>query len=151
MLANLRLKIEITLFPPRFSYPATALSYRNGIPARLTTRPCPAALHFYSVIYTWNGNASFQGAECEFHKTAIVICLALAYNLGNFLWTLALPSKIQLWTLTTLREKLIKIEVKMVKHSHYVIFHMAEVAIPRELFAAILDKIAQLRMCRWPG
>jgi hypothetical protein len=38
---------------------------------------------------------------------------ALAYNLGNFLRTLALPRKIQHWTLTTLREKLIKIGAKV--------------------------------------
>ncbi len=44
-------------------------------------------------------------------------------------------------TLTTLREKLIKIGAKVVTHSRYVIFQMAEVAVPRELFAAILDRI----------
>jgi hypothetical protein len=40
-----------------------------------------------------------------------------------------------------LREKLIKIGAKVVTHSGYVIFQMAEVAVPRELFAAILDRI----------
>ena len=43
-LANLRLRIEIALSPPRFSYPATALPYRDGIHTRLKTRPSPAAL-----------------------------------------------------------------------------------------------------------
>jgi hypothetical protein len=43
--------------------------------------------------------------------------------------------------LTTLREKLIKIGAKVVTHSGYAIFQMAEVAVPRELFAAILDRI----------
>ncbi len=38
-------------------------------------------------------------------------------------------------------EKLIKIGAKVVIHSRYVIFQMAEVAVPRELFAAILDRI----------
>ena len=74
---------------------------------------------------------------------------ALAYNLGNFLRTLALPRKIQHWTLTTLREKLIKIGAKVVQHAGYVRFQMAEVAIPRDLFAAILRKIDRLRVC--PG
>ena len=45
------------------------------------------------------------------------------------------------WSLTTLREKLIKIGAKVVTHSAYVIFQMAEVAVPRELFAAILERI----------
>jgi len=66
---------------------------------------------------------------------------ALAYNLGNFLRRLAFPRSVKRWSLTTLREKLIKIGAKVVTHSGYVIFQMAEVAVPRELFAAILDRI----------
>ena len=76
---------------------------------------------------------------------------ALAYNLGNFLRTLALPRKIEHWTLTTLREKLIKIGAKVVRHARFVTFQMAEVTIPRNLFAAILDKIAQLRLLPGTG
>ena len=45
------------------------------------------------------------------------------------------------WSLTTLREKLIKIGAKVVRHSKYVTFQMAEVAVPRELFVAILERI----------
>jgi Transposase DDE domain group 1 len=71
---------------------------------------------------------------------------ALAYNLANFLRRLVLPKPVQSWTLTTLREKLIKIGAKVVAHSKYVIFQMAEVAVPRPLFAAILDGITRLRL-----
>jgi hypothetical protein len=70
---------------------------------------------------------------------------ALAYNLGNFLRTLALPRAVEQWSLTTLREKLIKIGAKIVRHGRYVTFQMAEVAIPRTLFAEILRLIAELR------
>ena len=70
---------------------------------------------------------------------------ALAYNLGNFLRRLALPGKISHWSLTTLREKLVKIGAKVVKHSRYVIFQMAEVAVPQQLFWAILERIRRLR------
>jgi hypothetical protein len=70
---------------------------------------------------------------------------ALAYNLGNFLRRLALPRAVKHWTLTTLREKLVKIGAKVVAHSRYVIFQMAEVAVPRKLFAAILERIQRLR------
>jgi len=76
---------------------------------------------------------------------------ALAYNPGNFLRTLALPRNIEPWTLTTLREKLIKIGAKVIQHSGYVTFQMAEVAIPRDLFAAILRKIDRLRVCPGDG
>jgi len=41
----------------------------------------------------------------------------LAYNLGNFLRQAVLPQAVRHWTLTTLREKLIKIGVKVVRHS----------------------------------
>ena len=70
---------------------------------------------------------------------------ALAYNLANFLRRLALPRTVKHWSLTTLREKLIKIGAKVVSHSRYVVFQMAEVAVPRTLFREILGRIAQLR------
>ncbi|MCH7814722.1 MAG: transposase, partial [Planctomycetes bacterium] len=66
---------------------------------------------------------------------------ALAYNLGNFLRRVALPRSVMHGLLTTLREKLIKIEVNVVRHAKYVTFQMAEVAMPGELFAAILERI----------
>jgi hypothetical protein len=70
----------------------------------------------------------------------------LAYNLGNFLRQAVLPQAVRHWTLTTLREKLIKIGAKVVRHARQVIFQMAEVAIPRELFRAILERIGWLRL-----
>jgi hypothetical protein len=64
---------------------------------------------------------------------------------GNFLRTLATPEAIEKWSLTSLREKLIKIGARVVNHGRYVAFQMAEVAIPRSLFAEILRLIADLR------
>ncbi len=69
---------------------------------------------------------------------------ALAYNLGNFLRRLALPRSVKHWSLTTLREKLIKIGVKIVRRARYVTFQMAEVAIPRDVFRSILARIRRL-------
>ncbi len=66
---------------------------------------------------------------------------ALAYNLGNFLRRLALPVSVSHWSLTTLREKLIKIGAKVVSRSRYITFQMAEVAVPRKFYAAILKRI----------
>ena len=56
-----------------------------------------------------------------------------------------LPAPVKHWTMTTMREKLIKIGAKVVCHANYVRFQMAEVAVPRRLFAAILDRIQRLR------
>ena len=70
---------------------------------------------------------------------------ALAYNLGNFMRTLALPDAVEQWSLTTLREKLVKIGAKVVSHGRYVTFRLAEVAVPRSLFQKILSLIDDLR------
>ena len=70
---------------------------------------------------------------------------ALAYNLGNFMRTLALPDTVEQWSLTTLREKLVKIGARVVSHGRYVTFQLAEVAVPRNLFQKILSLIDDLR------
>jgi hypothetical protein len=59
--------------------------------------------------------------------------------------TLALPHAVEPWSLTTLREKLVKIGAKIVRHGRYVTFQMAEVTVPRDLFADILRRIDRLR------
>jgi hypothetical protein len=69
----------------------------------------------------------------------------LAYNLGNFMRTLAMPKTVARWSMTSLREKLIKIGAKVVRHGRYVTFQLAEVAVTRWLFAEILSLIARLR------
>jgi hypothetical protein len=71
---------------------------------------------------------------------------ALAYNLANFLRRLALPRDVKHWSLTTLREKLVKIGAKVTRHAKYVTFQLAEVAVTRRLFAAILDRIERLAL-----
>ncbi len=58
---------------------------------------------------------------------------ALAYNLGNFMRTLAMPKAAETWSLTSLRD------------GRYVTFQMAEVVVPRQMFADILSLIARLR------
>ncbi len=52
--------------------------------------------------------------------------------------------------MTTLREKLIKIGAKVVRHGRYITFQLAEVAIPRALFAEILRLINRLRPAPLP-
>ena len=69
---------------------------------------------------------------------------ALAYNLANFVRRLGLPTSVKQWSLTTMRDKLVKIGAKAVEHSRYVIFQLAEVAVPRVLFEQILTRIRRL-------
>jgi len=52
--------------------------------------------------------------------------------------------------LTTLREKLVKTGAKVVRHGRYITFQLAEVAIPKALFAQILHLIDRLRPASLP-
>ena len=82
----------------------------------------------------------------KFRDNAVRLELhALAYNLANFMRTLALPKEVEHWSLTTLREKLIKIGAKVVSHGRYATFQLAEVAVPKELFRKFLGLIDDLR------
>jgi hypothetical protein len=82
----------------------------------------------------------------KFRDNAVRLQLhALAYNLANFMRTLALPKEVEHWSMTTLREKLVKIGAKVVRHGRYVTFQLAEVAVPRGLFDIILRLIDDLR------
>ena len=56
-----------------------------------------------------------------------------------------MPNAAEQWSLTSLREKLIKIGAKVVSHGRYTVFQMAEVAVPRQMFREILSLIVRLR------
>src|SRR5262249_30001395 len=97
--------------------------------------------------------AKWTKLSCRLFKDneARLQLFALAYNLANFLRHLVLPKPIPGWTLTTLGEKLVKIGGKVVSHAKYIIFQLAEVAVPRLLFAAILERIGRLRPAEASG
>ena len=81
----------------------------------------------------------------QFKDNAVRLALfEPAYNLGNFLRRLVLPPEMARWSLTTLREKLVKIGARLTRHARQLILQMAEVAIPRELFGQILSGIRRL-------
>lgn len=70
---------------------------------------------------------------------------ALAYNLSNFLRTLVLPNSIADWSLTSLRDRMIKIGAKAIQHARSIILQLAEVAVPRGLWSQMLATIAALK------
>jgi hypothetical protein len=118
------------------------------------SRPAEQVVAFYNKRGTceqWikegKGAIKWTRLSCRtFPANAVRLRLhALAYNLANFLRTLATPEPMSDWSLTTLKDKLIKIGAKVVSHGRYVIFQMAEVAIARQMFQAILRLIAELR------
>ena len=71
----------------------------------------------------------------------VLALFVLAYNLGNFLRRLVLPESVHHWSLRSIQVKLIKIGAKVVHHARQLIFQMAEVAISKELFEQILERI----------
>jgi hypothetical protein len=109
------------------------------------SRPADNVIAFYNKrgtceLWTKEGKGAIKWTRLScrsFAANAVRLQLhALAYNLGNFLRTLATPEPIKDWSMTTLKEKLIKIGAKVVSHGRYVAFQMTEVAIPRNLFAS---------------
>jgi len=127
---------------------------RVGFIVTNLARPAERVVAFYNQRGTaeqWiregKGAIKWTRLSCRtFAANAVRLQLhALAYNLGNFMRTLAMPKAAEPWSLTSLREKLIKIGAKVVSHGRYVTFQMAEVAVSRQMFNEILALIARLR------
>ena len=127
---------------------------RVGFIVTNMSRPPERVVAFYNKRWTceqWikegKGAIKWTRLSCRtFAANAVRLQLhVLAYNLGNFLRTLATPEPIKDWSLTSLKERLIKIGAKVVSHGRYIAFQMAEVAIPRQMFQDILRLIAELR------
>jgi hypothetical protein len=70
---------------------------------------------------------------------------AMPYKHGSFHRTLAQPEVVKHWSLTTVRDRLVKIDAKIVRHGRSITFQMPEVMVPRALFRQILTVIAALR------
>ena len=105
---------------------------------------------------SWNGGAMDQGGqECRQVDSALLPDLpgkprsSATLRLGVQPQELPPPagtSKVcPVWSLTTLKEKLVKIGAKVTRHAKYVTFQLAEVAVPRQLFASILERIGRLK------
>ena len=68
----------------------------------------------------------------------------LAYNLGNFMRRLTLPESVKHWSLRSVQTKLIKMGGRLVRHARRLVFQLAEVAVSREVFRQVLERIAGL-------
>jgi Transposase DDE domain group 1 len=142
-----------SLCPRRHSEPGE-LYPRVGFIVTNMSRPAERVVAFYNKRGTaeqWikegKGAIKWTRLPCRtYAANAVRLQLhALAYNLGNFLRTLATPEPIKDWSLSSLKEKLIKIGAKVISHGRSIAFQMAEVAIPRQMFQEILRLIAELR------
>ncbi len=75
------------------------------------------------------------------HGSTRPVCINVKTNLAKWEPSTHDPKR----SLTTFREKLVKIGAKIVRHGRYITFQLAEVAMPRSLFADILRRIDRLR------
>jgi hypothetical protein len=127
---------------------------RVGFIVTNLARPAERVVTFYNQRGTaeqWikegKGAIKWTRLSCRtFAANAVRLQLhALAYNLGNFMRTLAMPKAAEPWSLTSLRDKLIKMGAKVVSHGRYVTFQLAEVVVSRQMFKEILVQITRLR------
>ena len=130
------------------------LDPRVGFIVTNMTRPAERVIAFYNQrgtaeqhIKEGKNAITWTRLSCtRFAANAVRLQLhALAYNLANFLRTLALPEEVKHWSLTTLRDRLVKIGAKIIRHGRSIAFQMAEVMVPRALFRQIVAAIAALR------
>jgi len=68
----------------------------------------------------------------------------IAYNLGNLWRRLALPSRINNWSLTSLQQRLVKTGGRLVKDARYYWLLLAGSHLTRRLFGAMLTRIEAL-------
>jgi hypothetical protein len=71
---------------------------------------------------------------------------ALAYNLGHFLRRLTRPKAVTEWSLRRVQLKLIKTGARLVRHARRLVVQMTEVAGPRDVWLAILERSGGLRL-----
>ncbi len=127
------------------------------IVTNLSAKPA-GVVHFYNGRGTaeqWikEGKYALNWTRLSCHRfVANQVRLALfilAYNLGNFLRRLGLPRAVKDWSLRSLQLKLIKMGGRVVRHARRIVFQLAEVAVSRDLFAGILERLTRLRLA--PG
>ena len=120
----------------------------------ISNRLSHSVLHFYNGRGTaeqWikEGKYALNWTRLSCHRFVAnqvrLWLFILAYNLGNFLRRLCLPKAVKYWSLRSLQAKLIKIGGRLVRHARRLVFQLAEVAVPREVFRQVLERIGRLR------
>jgi hypothetical protein len=130
------------------------LHARVGFIVTNQARPAERVVSFYNQRGTaeqWmkegTGAIKWTRPSCRTFATNAVRLRfhALAYNLGNFRRTLAMPKTAKRWALTSLREKLIKIGAKVISHRRYVTSRWPRPRCRERCSPTSLSLIARLR------
>ncbi len=128
---------------PRVGFLVTTLTVSNERVFEFYNRRGTAEQYIkegkYALKWTRLSCKSFKANEVRLQLHA------LAYNLANFLRTLVLPTSIADWSLTSLRDRMIKIGAKAIRHARSITLQLAEVAVPRHLWAQMLATISDIK------
>jgi len=89
--------------------------YAIRLPAKQWIKEGKYAVHWTRLSY-----------HCFVAHQVRLALFVLAYNLGNFLWRLALPGSVRHWSLRSIQVRLIKIGAKVVRHARQIILQMAQ-------------------------
>ena len=126
---------------------------RVGFIVTNLTLPSRAVVRFYNKRGTaeqWikegKQAAKMTRLSCHrFRSNEVRLWLSvIAYNLGNLWRRLALPRRIENWSLTSLQQPLVKTGGRLVKHARYYWLFLAEGHLNRRRFGAMLGRIALL-------
>ncbi len=137
----------------RVEYHAGELFPRVGFIVTNLETPSRAVVRFYNRRGTaeqWikEGKQAVKMTRLSCHRfrsNQVRLALSLlAYNLGNLWRRLALPKRIENWSLTSLRQRLVKTGGRLVKHARYYWLLLAEGHLTRRRFGAMLGRIALL-------
>jgi hypothetical protein len=127
---------------------------RVGFIVTNMTRPAERVVAFYNQrgtaeLWIKEGKNAVTWTRLSCHRfaaNAVRLQLhALASQSANFLRTLALPAEVAQWSMTTLRERLVKVGAKVVRRGRSITFQIAEAMMPCRLFQQILTAISTLR------
>jgi hypothetical protein len=116
--------------------------------------PSKGVIHFYNGRGTceqWikEGKYALNWTRLSCHRFAANRArfglFVLAYNLANFFRRLALPKEIENWSLQTIKVRLVKTGARLVRHARQLTMQMAEGAVLRKVWLAMVRRIGALR------
>jgi hypothetical protein len=137
----------------KVEFHAGELFPRVGFIVTNMTLPSRAVVRFYNKRGTaeqWikEGKQAVKMTRLSCHRfrsNEVRLWLSvLAYNLGNLWRRLALPSRIDNWSLTSLQQRLVKTGGRLVKHARYYWLLLAESHLTRRLFGSMVRRISEL-------
>ena len=129
---------------PRVGFIVTNLKWRNKKVVKFYNKrgTCEQWIKEGKYALNWTKLSCQRFVENEARLKLFI----MAYNMGNFLRTLALPEGIKHWSLRSIQLKLIKIGGRLIKHARYYCLLLAETVVNHKIFSGLLNNIRRLSL-----